>query len=145
MHPIRQHPLIQKYILSNHYGKHLEMNFRILEPGDLEYDLKIKEMHLATPHAAHGGVLASLADGAQGVCALSAVCEDNKVVSTLQLNIQFLAGPALGDEITAKAQITKLGKRIAFTRCEIVNKFNGKLLALSTATFNIYPAEKAGY
>jgi uncharacterized protein (TIGR00369 family) len=145
MHPIQQHPLIQKYIQSNHYGRHLEMNFLISEPGVLEYDLKVKEMHLATPHAAHGGVLASLADGAQGVCALSAVCEENKVVSTLQLNIQFLAGPAFGDEISAKAQITKLGKRIAFTRCEIVNKLNGKLLALSTATFNIYPAEKAGY
>lgn len=145
MHYIQQHPLIQKYIRSNLYGKHLEMNFRIIEPGSLEYYLTIKDFHLATPHAAHGGVLASLADGAQGVCALSAVCEKNNVVSTLQLNIQFLKGPSLGDEIIAKTVITKLGKRIAFTRCDIFNKLNGDLLAVSTATFNIYPSENAGY
>jgi uncharacterized protein (TIGR00369 family) len=140
-----QHPLIQKYIQSNHFGRHLQMNFIIPEPGRLEYHLKIAEIHLATPHAAHGGVLAALADGAQGVCALSMVCSENKVVSTLQLNIQFMAGPALHDEITAFAKVLKPGKNIVFTECSIIRNKDQKLLAFSTATFNAYPAEKAGY
>ncbi|MCX8080010.1 MAG: PaaI family thioesterase [Bacteroidia bacterium] len=144
-HPINEHPLILKYIRSNSYGKLLGMHFTILEPGVLDYFIKIGSQHLATPHAAHGGLISSLADGAQGVCALSAVCADNQVVSTLQLNIQFLSGPSIGDELVAKATITKRGKRIAFTRCEIFNRTKNEMVAISTATFNIYPAEKAGY
>lgn len=140
------HPLITKYIQSNLFGKHLGMNFLIVEPGRVEYLLKIEAHHLATPKAAHGGVISALADGALGVAGLSAVCHQNKVVSTVEYKINFLSPAFLNDELKAVAKVEQLGKRLMIVSCDIIcTNRNNIAIAKALGTFNAYDAAKAGY
>jgi uncharacterized protein (TIGR00369 family) len=107
--------------------------------------MRIENKHLATPHAAHGGAIASLADAALGVAGLSAVHTENKVVSTVEYKINFL-GPAFpGNELIAIAKVESRGKRLLIVSCDIRNITEDRVIAKALGTFNAYPAEKAGY
>ncbi len=141
MSDIKSHPIIQGYIGWNKFGVLLGMDFEIPEKGSVVYRLKVEEKHLATPRAAHGGVQAALMDAALGVAALSNVCEENRVVSTVSITISYLSPALLGDEMIATATVLKQGKNLAFVHGEIHNQ-DGKLLATANATMNAYPVEK---
>jgi uncharacterized protein (TIGR00369 family) len=83
-------------------------------------------------------------DGTMGVAALSKVFLDGKVVSTVEMKISFVSPAFLDDVLTGSANILKSGKRILFAEGKIVNQKN-QLVAVATATFNAYPAKKAGF
>ncbi len=138
--------LLEKYIENNLFGKLIGMDFEIVSEGNVNYYLTISQNHLATPHAAHGGVISSLVDGALGVAGLSCVYKENKVVSTIEYKINFLSPAHLNDKLVAKAKVEQKGNRILIISCEVycVNKKNS-LLAKALGTFNAYSAEKAGY
>jgi uncharacterized protein (TIGR00369 family) len=137
--------LIQKYNESNAFGALIGMAFKIIEPGKIEYRLKVKKKHLATPRAAHGGLLGALVDGALGTAALSLVYKDLKAVSTIEYKLNFLAPALMDDELLAIGKVISHGKRILVVTCEVfcVNR-EKKLIATALGTFNAYPAEKAG-
>lgn len=119
------------------------MDFDILDHGVVNYSMLITKNHLATPIAAHGGSVAALIDASMGVCALSEVILENKVVSTIELKMSFIAPAILGDTMNARAKIIKSGKRLLLVEGEIRNQ-NDKLIAVASGTFNAYPAKKAG-
>ncbi len=138
--------LIHKYNLNNRFGEFLGMGFSLLSPGKIEYRLIVKDFHLATPLSAHGGVTAALIDGALGVAALSVVASENKVVSTVEYKLNFLAPVLLGDHLCAKADVLQKGKRLLIVSCDVFCENRNQLLvAKAMGTFNAYPAEKAGY
>lgn len=138
--------LIEKYIENNHFGKLIGMDFTIVSEGIVEYHLKISKNHLATPNAAHGGLISSLVDAALGVSGLSAVYKENKVVSTVEYKINFLSPAFLNDELKAIAEVEQKGKRLLIICCDVfaVNR-NNTLIAKAIGTFNSYDASKAGY
>ena len=138
------HPLVQGYVNSNQFGDLLEMDFDIDSPGKIVYRMIVTEKHLATPQAAHGGAVSAMMDATMGVCALSQVLSDNRVVSTIEMKISFLAPALLGDKLIGEARILKSGKRILFVEGEIRNQKN-QLISVATGTFNSYPASKAGF
>ena len=144
MKELLNHPLIQSYIESNNFGRLLGMNFDILDHGVVIYSMLVTENHLATPIAAHGGSVAALIDASMGVCALSEVIMDHKVVSTIEMKMSFVAPGILGDTLMAKAKIVKSGQRLLIVEGEIRNQ-NDKLIAVASGTFNAYPADKAGF
>lgn len=144
MNELNNHPLIEKYIELNRFGQLLGMEFTILQEGKIEYRMKITEDHLATPHAAHGGSLAALLDATVGVGALSAVCSDNKVVSTVEMKTTFFGPAFLGDELIARSELLKKGNRMLFMEAAVYNQRN-ELIAKASSTLNAYPMEKAGY
>lgn len=144
MSPLNQHPLIVKYIEMNRFGSFLGMKFNIVQAGKVEYYLEIKEEHLATPVSAHGGVISALMDASIGVGALSAVCEEAKVVSTIEMKVSFLQPVFLGDKLTATSEVVKKGNKILFMESAIRDQ-NKKLIATASGTMNAYPKEKAGY
>ncbi len=139
-------PLFEKYDQYNHFGKLLGMELTEIGEGKITYRLIISEKHLATPNAAHGGVIGALMDGMLGVAALSLVAKDGKVVSTIEYKTSFFSPALIGDILEGKAWVEKAGKRIVFSAGEItvVNR-NNTIIAKGTGTFNAYPAEKAGY
>jgi len=138
--------ILEKYDQLNHFGKLLGMDYTEVSAGKITYRLTIPEKHLATPNAAHGGVIAALMDGMLGVAALSAVAHDNKVVSTIEYKTSFFSPALLGDMLEGKAWVEKAGKRILFSTGEIVaTNRNNVIIAKGMGTFNAYPAEKAGY
>ena len=144
MSHLSEHPLIRRYVEMNRFGRLLGMDFHILAPGIVEYQLVVKEDHLATPVSAHGGVISALLDAALGVGALSAVCEEDKVVSTVEMKVSFLRPVLLGDSLLAKSEIIKKGNRILFAEAVIYNQKNA-LVAKASGTLNSYPKEKSGY
>lgn len=141
---LNQHPLIQAYIEHNAFGRFVHMNFAIQDAGKVTYWMEITADLLATPKAAHGGVIASLLDATLGVAALSAVCERGQVVSTIELTSRFHAPAFLGDKLTSTGQLISKGNRILVAEGKIFNQDN-ELIATGTGTFNAYPKEKAGF
>jgi uncharacterized protein (TIGR00369 family) len=138
--------LIEKYGRYNHFGTLLGMELTQVEQGRITYRLTVVEKHLATPHAAHGGLIAALMDGMLGVAALSAVAVDNKVVSTVEYKTNFFSPALLGDVLEGTAWVEKKGNRIVFSAGEILaTNRNNTIIAKGNGTFNAYPAEKAGY
>ncbi len=138
--------LIDKYRLQNQFGRLIGMDFTIIKAGEVDYKLTLVEKHLATPNAAHGGLISSLVDAALGVAGLSAVYGENKVVSTVEYKLNFLNPALLNDELLAKAKVEQKGKRLLIISCDVyaVNR-NNLLIAKALGTFNSYDATKAGY
>lgn len=138
--------LIEQYNLHNDFGKTIEMNFDIIEPEIVHYFLTIKQKHLATPLAAHGGVISSLMDGLLGVTALSVVENENKIVSTIEFKINFLSPAFIHDKLQGVGKVEQKGNRLIIVSGDIfcVNRGN-ILIAKAIGTFNAYPAEKAGF
>ena len=135
--------IIEGYKKSNRFGNDLGMELEIVAPGEIRYTLVITAQHLATPKAAHGGVIASLMDGTLGVAGLSKVVDEGKVVSTIELKLNFLSPAILGDRLTASGRVIQAGSRILYIEGEIINQHN-ELIAKGSGTFNAYPVEKAG-
>lgn len=141
-HPINNHPVIQSYIRYNNFGREVGMEFELTEPGQIIYKVEITEKVLATPRAAHGGFVATLMDATLGVAALSLVCEEDQLVSTVELSVNYLAPALLGDHLTADAVCISRGKRLLYFEGKIRNQ-TGKVIAAGKGTFNAYPAIKA--
>lgn len=135
--------IIETYKRTNRFGDDLGMQLSIVQPGEIEYKLAVSDKHMATPVAAHGGVIATLMDGTLGVAALSLVVEQGKVVSTIELKLNFLSPARLGDTLIATGKVVQTGSRIIYAEGEIRNQKN-ELVAKGSGTFNAYPAEKAG-
>lgn len=144
MSELNVHPLIRKYQQLNQFGQLIGMDFLIHEPGVLTYRLEVTDVLLATPTALHGGVIAAFCDAVMGVGALSLVCGDEKVVSTVEMKVSFLNPAFRGDVLTGTSSVVKAGKRIIFMEAKVCNQI-GDLIATSSGTFNAYPAERAGY
>lgn len=140
MNLLNQHPLIQKYIEYNAFGRLIGMSFNITQPGIVEYSITIRPQHLATPKAAHGGLIAGFLDAVVGVGALSAVCEEGMIVSTVEMKVSYFEPILLGDHITGFSKMMKRGKRILFMEGEVFNQ-HGILVAKANATMNAYPAQ----
>lgn len=138
------HPLIKKYIAANNFGQELGMVFTIDNDGHVNHSLNIKEKHLATPIAAHGGVVCAMMDATMGVCALLEAVNEDMVVSTLEMKISFVSPAKMNDQLFGTSRLVKKGKRLLFLEGEIKNS-SGKLVAMATGTFNVYPWEKAGF
>jgi len=144
MNELLNHPIVKGYIQANNFGRLLGMNFSIVQHGEVVYSMKISKEHLATPIAAHGGSVSALMDASMGVCALSEVILENRVVSTIEMKLSFVAPALLNDTLTASAKVIKKGKRILFVEGEIRNQ-DDKLISIASGTFNAYPMEKAGF
>ncbi len=144
MNALKTHPIIEQYIQWNQFGKEMGMDFTIHQPGRVDYIMKINKNHLATPVAAHGGSIAALIDAALGVACLSMVCEEGKVVSTVNLNIHYMKPGILEDTIIARAHVINKGKRILTASCELYNQ-KEELIATASATMNAYPVAKLGF
>ena len=133
--------LIELYEQTNTFGNNLGMKLTVIQPGKIQYQLKITDDHLAIPKVAHGGVVATLVDGSLGVAGLSLVASENKVVSTVEFKVNYLKPARLGDDLTCSAEVVSSGKRILYIECEVINQ-DKQLIAKAGGTFNAYSAEK---
>ncbi|HAA01206.1 MAG TPA: hypothetical protein DEP18_08185 [Flavobacteriales bacterium] len=134
--------IIDEYIKANHFGRLLNMEFQIQEPGKIIYTLPSRKELLATETAMHGGALAAFMDAILGVAALSAVAGEGKRVATLELKISFLQAVPENDLLTGYGTVLKKGNRIVFSEGEIRNQ-NNEIIAKGSGTFTAYPIAKS--
>lgn len=141
MSNLNEHPIIQAYNSWNKFGNDLEMTFDIVEPGKVLYRMLIKDKHLATTRAAHGGSIAALADATLGVGALSSVCEEGMIVSTVEFKISYFHPAHLNDLVTGTSIVLRKGRSLLFMEAELRNQ-KGIIIAKASGTFNAYPVER---
>lgn len=134
--------LIEIYNQVNQFGRENDLKLEIVSSGEIVYKMEVKAKHLATPTTIHGGMVAGMMDGVLGVAALSAVAEENKLVSTIEFKISYYMPAYEGDILTGKGLVEKKGNRIIFASGEIKNQKN-ETVAKATGTFNAYPFDKS--
>jgi uncharacterized protein (TIGR00369 family) len=141
---ISQQKLIELYNKNNHFGTLLGMEFELIKPGEIKYFLQVKKELLATPTAMHGGAIAAFMDAIIGVAALSAVAEEQKVVSTVEFKINYLKPAIINDRLIGTGKVIQKGNRIIITEGKIYNSQN-EIIAIATGTLNAYPFEKSDF
>ncbi|HBH06776.1 MAG TPA: PaaI family thioesterase [Flavobacteriales bacterium] len=139
------HPILQLYNSINQFGISNNLKLKVLEPGSIEYQMKVLPGHLATPIAIHGGVLAALMDAVLGVAALSLTCQENKLVSTVEFKINYLAPAEPGDSLLAEGKVLKPGNRLIIAEGLIRNPERDLLIAKGLGSFYAYPIKKSGF
>ena len=106
-----------------------------VEPGIVEIHLPVHDQLMAhIPGIVHGGTLGMIADSAMGFAALS-LAEPGQTGVTVEYKITFLA-PAMGDEVLARAEIVKPGKKVMAARADVTDLDGDKekLVAIASAT-----------
>ncbi len=136
--------ILRAYNKTNAFGRLFGMDYKILSPTTIEYQLTVDEKFLATPTAMHGGALAGMMDAILGVASLNVSSKRGKVVSTIEFKINYLKPVFLGDELRGVGTVLSEGNRIIITKGEIFNQRN-ELVAIATATLNAYPWEKSDF
>jgi acyl-CoA thioesterase len=134
--------LLERYKQTNNFRETLGMELGLIEKGSATYNLTVRKKHLATPIAAHGGVVAALVDATMGVTALSVVVESDRVVSTVELKVSYLKPVLEGDQLKCIGEVLNIGNRLIYVECSIINQ-KEQLVARANGTFNAYPASKA--
>lgn len=96
-------------------------------------------------HRIHGGAISAALDGMAGVavmCAISAQHMDESVaqrtarfgkLGTIDLRVDYLR-PGIGERFVVRAEVLRLGARVATTRMEFVSE-HGELLAAGMAAY----------
>ena len=134
--------ILETYNHFNEFGRTHGMDYTILSPGNIEYSLNATPALMATRTAMHGGAMAGFVDAVLGVAALSASCEEGKVVSTVEYKLNFLAPVILNDQLKGVGRVISKGNRIIVAEAKIYNQ-REELVAIASGTFNAYPFEKS--
>ena len=80
--------------------------------------LRLERKHTNALGIAHGGMLATVADGALGMNLTRSRSGEGSWV-TAQLSLDFLGPARLGDWLEAHARITKSGRTLSFAECTL--------------------------
>jgi uncharacterized protein (TIGR00369 family) len=94
------------------------LHSRRLDDGGLLVALRIDERHLNIQGFAHGGMLATLADGVLGLNIAIARRQRGAHV-TVSMTADYLSSARLGDWLEARVTITRLGRRMAYANCDL--------------------------
>lgn len=134
--------ILEIYNKYNSFGRLLNIDYKELKPGEVDYFLTVAEDMLATKTAAHGGAIAGFMDAILGVAALSVAKENGKVVSTIEFKINYLKPVLLGDQLKGEGRVISAGNRIIRSEARVYNQ-NNELIVTGSGTFNAYPFEKS--
>lgn len=133
--------IVALYRQSNQFGKEINLEYDILPDGEVINRITISQKHLATPKAAHGGVMAALADSTLGVAALAVSQKNGNLVSTVEFKINYMKPALLGDTIRGLSRVRQVGKKLIFVEADFLNQ-KDELVATANGTFNQYPFTK---
>lgn len=114
--------------------KTLDIHLKEIGPEHAVMEVVVSEIHRNYFGGAHGGLIATLADTVsffpQPLLPAGLAC------TTTNLNVNYVRPAAMGETLTARAELTHLGKRLATVNVMIRNAA-GKLVAHGTTTLMI--------
>lgn len=90
--------------------------------GYVRMALTLEEKHTNPNGVMHGGVATSLMDEVLGAVIASVRGLDVMAAAphaTVDMNVSFLAGPRVGDEIIVEGRALKVGRSVAFGEAEV--------------------------
>jgi uncharacterized protein (TIGR00369 family) len=83
-------------------------------------------------------------DATMGAGAMTLVADEWKVVSTIEMNVNFLKPGLLGSMLIATSEVVRKGKGVIFMKATLQNEDN-VILAVANGSFYPFSADKAGY
>merc|ERR1719397_2047032 len=111
---------------------HSAMKVEVASKGHLALSFLVSKEHTNLSGNLHGGCSAQLVDN---VTTMALMIEDGgKPGVSVDMNINYLKGATVGQEVLVTAKTLKVGRTLAFTQCEITNKKTGALLVKGSHT-----------
>lgn len=111
--------VVMAKLSQNHFSQYLGYQMILVEPGIVEGQLEVKEMHLQQNGFLHGGVTSTLADIVMGFAAYTLVPAGQGMV-TSDLKVAYLR-PGLGKKILAKGRVIKAGNLLYYCEADIIS------------------------
>ena len=101
-----------------------------VSPGEVEIALPFRE-DLTQQHGfLHAGIVSTIADSACGYAAYSLMPADAAVL-TVEYKVNFLS-PAQGDRMIARARVTKHGRTVTVSTCDVFAVTDGRERIIAT-------------
>ncbi|MBI2355394.1 MAG: PaaI family thioesterase [Deltaproteobacteria bacterium] len=109
------------------------LNIHLKEIGEAHavMEVTVSEAHGNYMGGAHGGLIATLADTVSFFP--RPLLPSGRPCTTTNLNITYIRPAAVGETLTARAELIHMGRRMASLTTRIVNQ-DAKLVAHGTAT-----------
>lgn len=134
-----------KLIRAARRGFHHEVGFRIdaEQSGDGVCTVtgRVELRHLNIDARVHGGVYATALDTAMGAAVVS-LLQAGETTATTSLYVEFLRAARKGDTLTARGEVLRRGRHIAFAEGNLFDAA-GRRLSQARGTWYIWPAVKA--
>lgn len=128
--------LPEGYVALNAGGPYLrglgQLYFRRTAEGHPVIALRVQPGHLNVQGLTHGGMLATVADGALSIGVAMARGKRGAFV-TVSLTADFLSSGRAGDWLEAYVTITRMGQRMAYANCDL--KVGSRQLLRSSGVF----------
>ena len=95
------------------FNKFLGIEVASIEPGKVRLEIPFRDVLIGDPMkpAMHGGVLSALADTTGGLALWSAIDDPRRLVSTIDLRIDYIR-PGRLERIAAEGTIVRIGGRV---------------------------------
>jgi len=107
----------------------LRLDFGVMSDGSVQADFDCADLLEGYPHTLHGGIIASLLDGAMTNCLFA----HGLVAVTAELTIRFLRPVVTNQAATVRARLQ--GSRRTLHRLGAELRQNGQLMATATGKF----------
>ena len=124
------------------FDDYLGMDFKVYAPGKVSYTLEVKDHHLATIDACHGGVISAMMDAVLGLTCLTYTLPKGNLCATVEFKISFLSEAKHGDLLEATGEIDFPGSSWVAASGQIRELESGRLIAKAMGTFSQYPVSK---
>ena len=105
--------------------------------GTATWEYTVDPAHYNVNGVLHGGVLMALLDTAMGHAVAALVAPEGRFNAAAQFNINFFL-PIKTGLVRARAEVKKLGKRLAVVEAEATDE-DGRLLGIATSTHSLLP------
>ncbi len=120
----------ESYTSFSPYGQWLGGKVIAAEEGHLIIGFSVREDMTNPIGIMHGGVIAGMIDDTIGMVVSSLGFETYSV--SVNLNIDYLSGGKVGDDLTVEAKVVRKGNSLVHTECSVHNQ-KGTLIAKGTA------------
>ncbi|XP_030760893.1 acyl-coenzyme A thioesterase 13-like [Sitophilus oryzae] len=104
-----------------------------LENGKCNAELKVEDEHTNALGTLHGGLSATLVDGVSTYALMTHKYGQVPNVS-VNINMEYIKGAKVGDEVQILANTIRVGKTLAFLEVAIKDKATGTLLVKGSHT-----------
>lgn len=117
------------------FMKEIGARIELLEPGICEIVVDWREGLTQQHGFFHGGLIATIADGAAGYASFS-LFPENSTVLTVDFNVKFL-NPAQGSSLRARAEVMKTGRTLTISRTDVYAEDEGRSSHCLTGLFSM--------
>ena len=134
---------IQKHFFNNPanpYPQHIkDINFQTLSNGTCKVTYNIKKSDCNAVKTLHGGFIATLVDNITVFAAMTKIEDLEKTSpSTANIHINYKSAGKVGTEIVVESKVTKAGRRLIFTDCQLYELENpSRVLADGSHTLQL--------